>query len=77
MRVWAFVAFAGAPREKVHGMAINVGDNVENFQVKCVADQVKRLIPSASIEQHGPATAPCRSATRIQVRKRRSLTPSC
>jgi nucleoside-diphosphate-sugar epimerase len=53
----AFVAFAQAPKEKVHGMAINVGGNPENYQVKDVADQVKRLIPSAAITYTGEVGA--------------------
>jgi nucleoside-diphosphate-sugar epimerase len=49
----AFIAFAEAPRERVHNVAINVGSNVQNYQVKDVGDQVKRLIPSASITYTG------------------------
>lgn len=45
----AFVAFMNAPRETIHNRAINVGDNAQNYQVKDVADQVARLIPSAKI----------------------------
>lgn len=45
----AFVAFMDAPREVIHNKAINVGDNAQNYQVKDVADQVARLIPSAKI----------------------------
>ncbi len=45
----AFVAFMNAPREVIHNKAINVGDNAQNYQVKDVADQVARLIPSAKI----------------------------
>src|SRR5206468_810014 len=53
----AFVAFAQAPKEKVYCKAINVGGNVENYQVKDVADQVKRLIPTASITYTGEVGA--------------------
>jgi nucleoside-diphosphate-sugar epimerase len=53
----AFIAFAEAPRERVHNMAINVGSNVQNYQVKDVGDQVKRLIPSASITYTGEVGA--------------------
>lgn len=45
----AFVAFASAPSESVNAKAINIGANEENYQVKDVADNVKNLIPSATI----------------------------
>jgi nucleoside-diphosphate-sugar epimerase len=45
----AFVALAQAPKQAIHNRSINIGANSENYQVKDVADQVKRLIPSASI----------------------------
>lgn len=45
----AFVAFMNAPREVIHAKAINIGDNAQNYQVKDVADQVERLIPSAQV----------------------------
>jgi len=53
----AFLAFAKAPREAIHGKAINVGANVENFQVKDVGDQVQRLMPSARITYTGEVGA--------------------
>lgn len=45
----AFIAFLNAPREAIHNKAINVGANVENYQVKDIADKVQRLIPNANI----------------------------
>jgi nucleoside-diphosphate-sugar epimerase len=49
----AFIAFMNAPKERIHNKAINVGGNAENYQVREVADQVKRLIPSAKITYTG------------------------
>lgn len=49
----AFVALAEAPREKVHNLIVNVGGNAENFQVKDVADEVKKLSPEADIVYTG------------------------
>lgn len=49
----AFVAFMDAPAELVRNKAFNIGGNEENFQVKDVADQVKRLVPQASITYTG------------------------
>ena len=45
----AFVAFMNAPREAIHNRAINVGGNPENYQVRDVAAEVERLIPSAKV----------------------------
>ena len=53
----AFVAFAEAPVETIHNKAINIGGNSENFQVKDVADNVKRLIPNAKITYTGEVGA--------------------
>lgn len=53
----AFLAFATAPRERVHNRAVNVGANAENFQVRDVGDQVKRLMPSATITYTGEVGA--------------------
>jgi nucleoside-diphosphate-sugar epimerase len=38
-----------APKEAIHNRAINVGGNSENYQVRDVAAQVERLIPSAKV----------------------------
>jgi nucleoside-diphosphate-sugar epimerase len=53
----AFVALAKAPTGVVHNRAINIGANAENYQVKDVGDQVKRLIPSASVVYTGEVGA--------------------
>lgn len=49
----AFVAFMEAPREAIHGKAVNIGANDQNFQVRDVADQVQRLLPEAKITYTG------------------------
>jgi nucleoside-diphosphate-sugar epimerase len=53
----AFAAFAQAPREAVHGQAVNVGGNKENYQVRDVGDQVQRLIPTAKVVYTGEVGA--------------------
>ncbi len=53
----AFVAMLDAPRDAVCGRAINIGANQENYQVRDVADQVKRLVPAASIAYTGEVGA--------------------
>lgn len=45
----AFIAFMDAPRDIIHNRAINVGGNVENYQVRDVAEMVQKLIPNANI----------------------------
>lgn len=45
----AFVAFAEAKRENIFNKAINVGSSNQNYQVKDVADQVKRLLPESEV----------------------------
>lgn len=45
----AFIVFAKAPREKIHNVAVNIGGNEENYQVKDVADLVNKFLPDAGI----------------------------
>ena len=58
----AFLAFAEAPKEKVHNKAVNTGGNSENYRVREVADQVKRLMPEAQITYTGEV-GPTRETT--------------
>jgi nucleoside-diphosphate-sugar epimerase len=53
----AFIALSKAPKDVVHDKAINVGANSENYQVRDVGDQVKRLIPSAEVAYTGQTGA--------------------
>jgi len=45
----AFLAFALAPKERIHNRAVNIGANSENYQVKDIADKVNKLMPEANI----------------------------
>jgi nucleoside-diphosphate-sugar epimerase len=49
----AFVTCLEVPRERLHNMAINIGGNAENYQVRDVADEVARLVPGATIAYTG------------------------
>jgi len=49
----AFVAFLEAPREAIHNQAVNIGGDVENYQVRDIADLVRQLVPAASIVYTG------------------------
>jgi nucleoside-diphosphate-sugar epimerase len=53
----AFIAFSKAPADKVRNRAVNVGANTENYRVREVADQVKRLMPQAQITYTGEVGA--------------------
>jgi nucleoside-diphosphate-sugar epimerase len=53
----AFADFARAPREAIHNRAINVGANRENYRVRDVGDQVRRLIPTARVVYTGEVGA--------------------
>lgn len=53
----AFLAFAEAPKDKVHNKAVNTGGNSENYRVREVADQVRRLMPDAQIAYTGEVGA--------------------
>ncbi len=49
----AFVAFLGAPREAIHNQSVNIGGDVENYQVRDIADIVQHLVPGATIVYTG------------------------
>ena len=53
----AFLAFMTAPKERVYNKAVNVGGNAENYQVRDVVEQVKKLIPSSKTTYTGEVGA--------------------
>ena len=53
----AFIALAEAPADRVHNRAINIGANSENYQVKDVAENVRKLMPEAKITFTGEVGA--------------------
>jgi len=53
----AFVACLEAPRERLHNVAVNIGGNSENYQVRDVADEVRRLVPGAEVAYTGEVGA--------------------
>jgi nucleoside-diphosphate-sugar epimerase len=52
-----FVAFAKAPRSVIHDKAVNFGGNRQNYQVRDIGNEVKRLIPNAKIVYTGEVGA--------------------
>jgi nucleoside-diphosphate-sugar epimerase len=53
----AFGALLEAPPDDVRGVAVNIGGNTENYQVRDVAAQVRRLVPDAEISFTGEVGA--------------------
>jgi nucleoside-diphosphate-sugar epimerase len=70
----AFLALAKAPRERVHGQVINVGDNLANYQVRDVADRVQELVPHAQVVYTGEVGADPRDY-RVNFDRLRELVP--
>ncbi|HSY18347.1 MAG TPA: SDR family oxidoreductase [Candidatus Acidoferrales bacterium] len=70
----AFVVFAEAPREKIHNLAVNIGANEQNYQVRDVGDAVAKLVPSAKIVYTGE-TGPDPRNYRVKFDKLTSLFP--
>ncbi|MDR3378221.1 MAG: SDR family oxidoreductase, partial [Verrucomicrobiae bacterium] len=71
----AFVLFAEAPREKIHGQSVNIGANEQNYQVRDVGDAVARLVPSAKVVYTGEAGADPRNY-RVKFDKLYTLFPN-
>lgn len=49
----AFIAALEAPREIVHNQAFNVGQDSENFQVRDIAEAVRKAVPGCEVEYTG------------------------
>ena len=46
----AFVAVLEAPRERIHNQAFNVGVSSENYQIRDIADLVRRAVPHSIVK---------------------------
>ncbi len=46
----AFLSVLESPVEKIHNMAFNVGINEENYQIRDIAEEVKKVVPGCSVE---------------------------
>src|SRR5262249_35255055 len=53
----AFVAVLGAPRERVHNAAFNVGQSRENYQVADLARMVAETVPGSRV-RYAPGGGP-------------------
>ncbi len=70
----AFLALAKVPRSAVHNQAINVGANEENYQVRDIASEVSRLVPSAKTTYTGEVGADPRNY-RVKFDRLRRVMP--
>jgi len=64
----AFIAAIEAPREAIHNQAFNVGQNKENYQIRDVAEFVRKGIPNSSIE-YAPGGEPDTRCYRVNFSK--------
>ncbi|MEM6641106.1 MAG: SDR family oxidoreductase [Pseudomonadota bacterium] len=71
----AVIAALEAPRETVHNMAINVGRNDENYQVRQLAQIVHDTIPDSEITFAGNASPDLRNY-RVNFDRYRALFPA-
>jgi nucleoside-diphosphate-sugar epimerase len=53
----AFAVLLAAPRERVHGMAYNVGQTAENYRIMDVARIVTEMVPGSEIVFSGDSAA--------------------
>ena len=70
----AFILCLTAPINIIHNQAINIGTNLENYQVRELAEIVKETIPDATIKYAGK-TAPDPRNYRVDFTKLTSLLP--
>jgi nucleoside-diphosphate-sugar epimerase len=71
----AFVAFLAAPTPVIHGQAVNVGWDTQNYQVRGLAEIVARVVPGATIE-YAPGGGPDPRNYRVDFSKIRRLLPA-
>ncbi|MGB7293887.1 MAG: SDR family oxidoreductase [Thermodesulfobacteriota bacterium] len=70
----AFIAALGAPRDKVHNQAFNVGITEENYQIRDLAAIVEETVPGSIIEFSGDA-GPDKRSYRVDCSKLSNTLP--
>ena len=71
----AFVAVLGAPRERVHNQAFNVGSTQENYRVSELAEIVRQTVPGCRLE-YAEGAGPDLRCYRVDFSKIARLLPS-
>jgi len=64
----AFLAVLEAPKHAVHAQAFNVGSNAENYQVRDLAETVRRTVPDSGVE-YAEGAGPDRRSYRVDFTK--------
>ena len=57
----AFIAALEAPIEDIHNQAFNIGQNAENYQVRDIAEAVRRVVPGSEVTYAAAASPDARS----------------
>ena len=57
----AFIATLKAPKDLIHNQIFNIGRNTENYQIKDIADTIKKVMPECDIEYTGEHGADSRT----------------
>jgi len=70
----AFIAVLNAPRELVHNEAFNVGIDVENYQIRELAEIVKETVPGSRID-FAEGAGPDKRCYRVDCSKLRRTLP--
>lgn len=64
-----------APREVVHGLAVNVGSNDENYQMRDLASYVQEIVPNCEID-YADGAGPDTRCYRVNFDKIRTVFPT-
>ncbi len=70
----AFICALRAPRETIHNLSVNVGDNSENYQMRDLAQFVKDTVPNCEID-HAEGAGPDTRSYRVNFDKIHSVFP--
>jgi nucleoside-diphosphate-sugar epimerase len=70
----AFIAVLEASRERVHGQALNIGHNGGNYQVRDIAEGIRRVVPGCRVVYAGSCN-PDRRSYQVDFSKVRCILP--
>jgi len=70
----AFLAVLQAPRERVHNLALNVGRDQENYQIRDLAEIVRQTVPGCEIE-YAQDAGPDKRCYRVDFSRIRKILP--
>ena len=69
----AFIAALEAPIETIHNQAFNIGQDAENYQVRDIAEAVRRVVPGSQVTYADTASPDTRSYRVDFTKVRRAL----